>query len=161
MFLKERFEDLVNRLTTGEQMQYVLSGTLILIILISLFSVIMNLTGGGEHGGPPSERHFYCLETEKEFVLTPEQMRESGDDMMGGGIGPMGLMRVISPYTNERTGVPMTRCPNCKKWFLPEYLRYEPEDEDAYYMMDSHDLICTHCGTDVIQWWREHRKKRK
>ena len=166
MSIMQKLEDLVDRLTTGEQMQYILAGTLILIIIVSLLTVILNLTGGGPGRDIP-EMHFYDLETKQEFVLKPEDMYkdQGGPDGAGPGpmmgMGPMG-MRVISPYTGERTAVPMTQCPSCKKYFVPEYYLQENPDEEANYMMDPGmgNLVCPECGTDIIQWYRDHRKKR-
>ena len=160
MSLMQKLEDLVDRLTTGEQMQYVLAGTLILIIIVSLLTVILNLSGGGKRN-EITEMHFYCLETGKEFVVKPEDMYKNNEMMDPEMMGPMG-MRVISPYTNERTAVPMTQCPNCKKYFVPEYYLQEHTGDESYYMMESGgNLVCPHCNTDIIQWYRDHRKKRK
>ena len=158
MSLMQKLEDLVDRLTTGEQMQYVLSGTLILIIIVSLLTVILNLTGGGSRH-EITELHFYDLATGKEFVVKPEDLYKNQEGMEEDMMGPMG-MRVISPYTNERTAVPMTQCPNCKQWFVPEYYLQENFDEEAYMIGGGGDLICPHCNTDIIQWYRDHRKKR-
>lgn len=160
MSLMQKLENLVDRLTTGEQMQYVLSGTLILIIIVSLLTVILNLSGGSRRN-EITEMHFYCLETGKEFVVKPEDMYKNNETMDPEMMGPMG-MRMISPYTNERTAVPMTLCPNCKKYFVPEYYLQEHTDDESYYMMEpGGNLICPHCNTDIIQWYRDHRKKRK
>lgn len=159
MSLMEKLEDFVDRITTGEQMQYVLAGTLILIIIISLSTVIMNLTGSSRTH-EIKEMHFYCLETDKEFVVKPEDLYKNENMMEPEMMGPMG-MYMMSPYTNERTAVPMTLCPNCKKYFVPEYYLQEHYDDEAYYMMDQGNLICPHCKTDIIQWYRDHRKRRR
>jgi hypothetical protein len=159
MSLMQKLEDFVDRITTGEQMQYVLAGTLIPIIIISLLTVILNLTGSSQRS-EITEMHFYCLETGKEFVVKPEDLYKNEDMMDPGMMGPMG-MRMISPYTNERTAVPMTLCPNCKKYFVPEYYLQE-NYENEYYMPEFQgNLVCPHCHTDIIQWYRDHRKKRK
>lgn len=161
MSIMQKLEDFVDRITTGEQMQYVLAGTLILIIIISLLTVVMNLTGSNRRN-EITEMHFYCLETGKEFVVKPEDMYKNNDMMEMDIMGPGG-MRMISPYTNERTAVPMTLCPNCKKYFVPEYYLQEYEDDESYYnMMENQgNLVCPHCNTDIIQWYRDHRKKRR
>ncbi|MBN1554281.1 MAG: hypothetical protein JXA11_06015 [Phycisphaerae bacterium] len=163
MSLMRKLEDLVDRITTGEQMQYIMAGTLIVIIIISLLTVIMNLVGSG-HKYEMVDQHFWCTETKQEFVMTPEEMREQMEkEGLEDGFIPDGPhMRYISKFTGNRTAVPMTRCPNCEKYFVPDYLLQEPYDDEEYYMMDNYgDLICPHCNTDVIQWYREHRKKRK
>ena len=159
MSLKQKLEDLVDKLTTGEQMQYILAGTLILIIIISLLSVFLNL-GGSNSPNHPSEMHFYCLETGKEFIFKPGEQKDSHGMMEPEMMGPGG-MRVISPYTNERTAVPMTRCPNCEKWFVPEYYLSEEYQDNPMMMGPQGELVCPHCGTNIIKWYREKRKKRK
>lgn len=60
----------------------------------------------------------------------------------------------------------MTKCPACEKWFVPEYLKTALENrknknkgEMMPLPMDG-NLICPHCKTDIIQWYRDHRKKR-
>ncbi len=157
MTIRDTLENLVDKLTTGDRMQYVLAGTLVLIILVSLLSVILGL---GEKSGASGmrEMHFYCLETEKEFVLKPEDMRSDNPmmpDVMMGMEGP--YARVMSPYTNERTAVPMTRCPNCEKWFVPEYYFEEPNPNQPLPLAD---IVCPYCGTNIAQWYREHRKRK-
>lgn len=166
MSLMRKLEDLVDKLTTGEQMQYILAGSLILIIIVSLLTVIMNLTGGGRKQ-EISELHFWCYQTGKEFVLKPEELYKNEPTGPEGGppmsMGPMGMMFAISPYTNERTGIPMTQCPNCKKWFVPNYLLQYAQNPQEQFLPGAgpmEDLICPHCNTNIIQWYREHRKKR-
>lgn len=92
----------------------------------------------------------YCLEAKKEFdiTLTPEDVS---------GFNPTEGAHIMSPYTKKRTGVPMTLCPKCKKWFVPDYYKNQKKGE-----MQPQDvkLICPHCKTDLIQWYRDHRKKR-
>lgn len=156
MSLMQKLEDFVDRITTGEQMQYILAGTLILIIVISLLTVVLNLTGSSKNPGM-TELHLYCLETGKEFVVDPRETYKEG--MMDPGMmGPMS--RYMSPYTNERTAVPMTRCPACEKWFVPEYYLQEDVTEEYPMMPPGEKLICPHCKTDIMQWYREHRKRR-
>ncbi|MBN2243036.1 MAG: hypothetical protein JW793_10130 [Acidobacteria bacterium] len=104
-------------------------------------------------GGKMTEFHCYCLETKKEFVIKPEDMRNN----MGGNID-INDFHIYSPFTKKRTAVPMTRCPNCEKYFVPEYLLKMDKGEKVE--PKATDLICPHCKTDVIQWYRDHRKKR-
>lgn len=98
------------------------------------------------------EFHFYCLETNKEFVLSVDDLQKE----MNAEANPDG--KVLSPYSKKRTGVPMTLCPNCKKYFVPPYFR-EKKDGEPITPIET-NLICPHCNTDVIQWYRNHRKMR-
>lgn len=145
---------IVDKLTRGDKMQYILVGTLILIIIISLLSIFL---AGGKRGsrGRGEPPHFWCIETEKEFTLKPEDFRPEMMMDFGGS-------RVISPYTNERTGVPMTKCPECKKWFVPQmYLEPESEEGPMRPMGGPGSMVCTHCNTDIHQWYKDRRKERK
>lgn len=150
---------LVDKITTGPQAQYILGGALVVIIGLSLASVFMTTFRKNSPVGP-SEFRAYCLETNQEFVMDPKDMHS--EEMMP--IDPMDGL-VYSPFTKERTAVMMTHCPNCQKWFVPEYQKnalerkgtspamMPPPDMDA-------NLICPHCNTDIVQWYRDHRKKK-
>lgn len=139
---------IVDKLTSGEKMQYILVGTLILIIIISLLSIFL---AGGKRGsqGRAEPPHFWCIETEKEFILKPEDF---GPGMMP-GMGP-GFVRVMSPYTNEKTGVPMMKCPECKKWFVSEMFL---NPQAAVSKPEPGSMVCTHCGTDIQKWYKDRR----
>jgi hypothetical protein len=150
---------LVDKITTGPQAQYILGGALVVIIGLSLASVFLSTMKSNSPTGP-SELHAFCLETQQEFVLDPKEMRS--EEMMP--MDPMDGL-VYSPFTKERTAVMMTQCPNCKKWFVPDYLKDALEQRGTSPMMmlppdmDS-ALVCPYCKTDIIQWYRDHRKKR-
>ena len=152
-----------DKLTSGNKMQYILIGTLVLVIVISLISGIMG-TGGKRRGNyKPRDMHFFCMETEKEFVLTPENIKKMIEskrkvgtpmpDMMGGAD-----MFVESPYTNQKTGVPMKECPNCKKYYVPGYIKamYHEETPTKKQMK----TVCPHCGTNFQEWHKKNRKKK-
>ena len=155
-----------DKLTSGNKMQYILIGTLVLVIVISLISGIMG-TGGKRRGNyKPRDMHFFCMETEKEFVLTPEDIkkmtkekegeRDNKVPMMGSA---MGLdMFVESPYTNQKTGVTMRECPNCKKYYVPEHIKamYFEEAPTEEQMR----TVCPHCGTNPREWNKKNRKKK-
>ncbi|MBN1941723.1 MAG: hypothetical protein JW849_00355 [Phycisphaerae bacterium] len=163
MSLKDALNRLVDKLTTGPQAQYVLGGALVVIIVLSLISVFVTFRGR-EHPEPGEMRGF-CLETNQEFVIDP---KKAGPEM-GGYPGMMMGALIYSPFTKEQTAVRMTRCPNCKTWFVPAYLKDALErkkrGEELDPMMHSPDrdtsLVCPNCKTDVIQWWREHRRERR
>jgi hypothetical protein len=151
---------LVDKITTGPQAQYILGGALAAIILLSLGSVFIMMKG--KTPTEPVEQHGFCLETEKEFVIDPKNMPPGEmmplDDMMD--------VLIYSPYTQRRTAVRMTHCPNCQKWFVPECLQdaLERSESQSPMPMPLEDTqtqrICPYCNTDIIQWYRDHRKRR-
>ncbi len=150
----------------GDKVQYLLAGTLVLVILISLVAAISSFTGGGRDKGP-NEFHYYDVVTGEEFVLSRDQMMEQskmegpgGPEGMPGGMMPgMPGMRVINPSTGERNGIPMMQCPACKKWFVTEAMK--SADPQAMMMMDMGPSICTHCGVNITEYYREQSKNRK
>lgn len=144
----------------GDKIQYLLAGTLVLVIIISLIAAITTFSGGGKRSKVSRERRFYDLETKEEFTLDPK-------DMMGGPGGPGEMMmdpgmmggpgmRVINPKTGKRTAVPMTKCPKCEQWFVPESMLSENPQE---HMMRK--IVCTECGTDIVEFHRQKRRNRK
>lgn len=152
-------DKLVDRITTGPQAQYILGGALVVIIALSLTSVFLTTFRKSTPTGP-DEWHAYCLETQKEFVIDPQDMHS--EDIMP--MDPMDGL-IYSPFTKERTAVMMTHCPNCKKWFVPEYLKDALERKGTSPMMPPPEmdaaLVCPHCHTDIIQWYRDHRKRKR
>lgn len=161
MGFMDTVRDKIDSFQSGDKMQYLLAGALILIIAISLISVIMGAMGGGPDSRAPTELRYYCLETEKEFTLKPEEM----DEMMM--VDPMmGLIK--SPYTDKKTGVSMTRCPSCEKYFVPEYIkeayRKNPEGPIMGPMMDpgqAESTVCPHCGTNIQEYYRQKARERR
>ena len=143
----------------GDKIQYLLAGTLVLVIVISLIAAIT--TFSDRKGAGLDEHHFYDVETGEEFVITADEMKEMAKSRKPGDL-PMGRpgtamnMRMVNPKTGERTGIPMTKCVKCEEWFLPEYLM----SEDPRARM-SGVSICTHCGTNQIEYIREQRRNKK
>jgi hypothetical protein len=153
--LKEKIDE---KLSSGDSMQYIMAGTLILVIVIALGFVISSVFNGGPGAGEAVEARFYCLETGKEFTIDPADNPEMmmGDPMMGG--------RVTSPYTNEKTGVPMMRCPACEEYFVPEAWKQEPQPgQPPMMMMDpmGQQIVCPHCNTDIHEYYRQKARERR
>lgn len=136
-----------------DKMQYLLAGALVLVIVISLVATFASFFGDGSTSGGRKEMHYWCTETKQEVVLSPEQMKPG--EMLP-PMGPGGGMQMVNPDTGRATLVPMMQCPKCTKWFLPEGW-----EDPRGMMMPNQQLVCTHCNTDVIQYQREQRKKKK
>ncbi|MBN1554282.1 MAG: hypothetical protein JXA11_06020 [Phycisphaerae bacterium] len=165
MSLKEAVNRVVDKCTTGPQAQYILGGTLVAIIALSLTSTLWN-TIRPRNPGIPGEMRGYCLQTKQEFEIDPEKMRENMGPEDVGMMDGIGL--IYSPFTKERTAVHMTQCPNCKKFFVPEHMKDALERSrrgESPMMMHppemDNELVCPECGTNVIQWYRENRKKKR
>jgi hypothetical protein len=145
------------KLSTSRNMLYILAVALGLIIAISLLSVYANVRGKSSKPPGPSELHYFCLESKKEFIIKPDFAKP---ESMMEYMDPMGGMRSMSPYTNRRTAVPMTQCPSCKKWYVPEfYKNWDPQKGPPAPLMGEKQ-ICPYCQTDILEWYRQNRKKR-
>jgi ribosomal protein L32 len=162
MGFMDTVRDKIDSFQSGDKMQYLLAGALVLIIAISLISVIVSATDSGPQNQGPRENKYYCLETGKEFTLDPEDMT---DEMMM--VDPMmGLVK--SPYTDKKTGYAMTRCPNCEKYYVPEYVKeaykQNPEGPIMGPMMDPaqmNETVCPHCGTNLHEYYRKKARERR
>ena len=130
----------IDKLTTGNKMQYILVGTLILVIILSLFSLFWARSGKGQNQFGSGELRYWCEECEKKFTLKPKGGRRRPPDMM---------MSVTCPSCKKRTGQLMMQCPNpeCKEWFVR--------------VITPEGMFCPNCDTNVFEWQNEPRKKRK
>ncbi len=134
---------------------------LVVIVLVLIIGTALALTfwnmfdGGSSTPAGPSELHFQCLDEEcgHEWVIKVEDLRNDSRPELE---DPM-FMRRKCPKCGQMTGCLQMQCPNpdCKKWFVAESSR-DPERA----MQENIKDICPYCGTDIQQWWREHRKKR-
>ena len=132
-------QETIDKLTTGNKMQYILVGTLVLVIVFALVSVFM--PGGGKNQQFGSgERRYKCEECGEEFTVKPKKTkgRPRPDDMM---------RKAECPKCGERAGAAMQKCPKCEKWFVQEYT---PEG-----------VFCTFCDTNIHEWYRENREAKK
>jgi hypothetical protein len=150
------FADKINeKLSTSKNTRYLLTVALALIIALSLLSVYSSVVKKSRKPTGPTELHYFCLETEKEFVVKPDFSKQ--DAMMQND--PFG-MGAISPYTNRRTAVPMSQCPSCKKWFVPEIYKTWSPQQGLPPPHNRDKQICPYCQTDILDWYRQNRKKR-
>jgi len=64
--------------------------------------------------------------------------------------------RVRCPRCKGMTGVQMTQCPRCKRFFVSAR-RLNP---DAPFTPEMMKNVCPHCNTDIMQWQKEQREKK-
>lgn len=127
------------------------------IILGALVLAVMAMIGGGkETTAKAGPQRFYCLECEHEWELTAEELREQMR-------GPIGQIHFKCPKCGqeddeEKTGVRMTKCPKCDKWFVPDYLKTGQPMEGP---PGRQKIICPECGCDVRKYLHEQRKKNR
>ena len=163
----------------GDKMQYLLVGALALVIVIAIVVIITNVMGG-KNTGTMKDMHYWDLETGQELVLKPEDFKgsEMGPGMgMGPSMGPMGpgmgMGLMLNPKTGEKTLLRMEFCPSCEQWYLPDQYKDVTlddfdeetgmligEEANPMMMMGGGEKICPKCGIDIIQFYRDKRKKK-
>ena len=108
---------------------------------------------------------YFCEVCEKEFEIDySKQSPEERLGMMEMGPGMMKLPDCPLCGATE-AGLPMVKCPNteCEKYYVGESADFHKRMAAGEMGMDQEQPrdICPHCGTDRIQWYKDHRKKRK
>lgn len=152
-----------------DKVQYLLAGTLVLVIVISLVAAISTFGGKNKKRGD-GVMHYLDVNTQEEFTMTPKELMElnkpeegmppmmmPGMPGMPGGMGGMGGPQVINTKTGERTVVLMSHCPKCEQWYAPE----AAFSEDPRGMGMIMSPVCTKCGTNIAEYLREQRDKKK
>ncbi|MHC4715852.1 MAG: hypothetical protein ACYS5V_02685 [Planctomycetota bacterium] len=138
--------------------KYVLIGVLALIIVVCLAMIVGSLAGPGPSRGAAREAHYWCVETNKEFVFKPGEIPV--EEMMQMEMAdPYSGVRIKNPETGKQTLILMTRCPSCQKHFVTEAQKKAEPGK----FVDPSTLaspVCTHCNTDVHQWYRQRHKNR-
>ena len=154
----------------GDKMQYLLVGALALVIIIAIVVIITSVIDTKKNPAM-KDMHYWDLATQNEIILKPEDFKGSE---VGPGMGPgmMGMGLMVNPKTGERTLLRMDLCPSCEKWFRPEIYRDVTLDDfdengmligeemESRMMSPGQTKTCPHCGVDIIQFYRDKRKKK-
>ena len=145
-------------LNRGDRMQYGLVLLVALVIVFSAITLIWTFTGGPSGGDRPEpiQQRYYDLETKQEmtadqFNFADDQARQDWE--MTATMDPY-QGYIPNPNTGRATLVLMVKCPACKEWYAPEaYIQRNPEMP----------VVCTNPEgkTDLNEWYREQRRKRK
>lgn len=98
----------------------------------------------------PQVMKFYDVET-KEIITIDPKTSDPGRFSAGPG------MKYNNPKTGKYTLVPMMYCPSCKKWFVTD----EMLKKDGMSTMLNKPLVCTHCGLNINEYYRQKRRSRK
>ncbi|MDY6914558.1 MAG: hypothetical protein SVT52_08905 [Planctomycetota bacterium] len=142
---------------SGKNMEYLLIAALSVIIVASLGLTIYFSLFSGRPTHRAAEQWFKCQKCGKEFSIKPEDIPLDTMGIMM--VGP-GALRLDCPACGaKKSAYQMVRCPNpdCQKYYVPE----SSKDPEAMLQGKEFKDICPYCKTDRIQWYREHRKKRK
>ena len=134
------------------KIDYLFAGALAVIIVGSLFLTIYFGFLGGEVSSKEYDpnAHFKCDACGEEFTRNINEVPAAGP-------GSYGPPPVDCPACGgQGTAWLMIKCPNCDKYYVPESYRRALDILRGAKVKD----ICPHCGTDKVQWYKEHRKKR-
>ena len=148
----------------GGKMEYLFGAGLAIVILGSVVIMVWNLWGGPSGGGDsPKEIHMLCLNPScgKETVYKLEDMTpENGGPMMGmtpyPGMDPN--MMPKCKHCQQPSLLMMRHCPNCKKFFATDAMKQQFMNYESM-GAPLQEEKCTHCGTDVLQYWRDKARR--
>ena len=146
----------------GRTMEYILAGSLALIIVGSITVAVWTSLGGGSRGNAAAGQMMYkCDKCGEEYALDPAEL---GDPEQMEMYGDMGMLPRDCPKCGaEKSAYLMVKCPECGKYYVPDSHRHMAEammNPNAPPPPEHTRDICPHCNTDRIQWYREHRRKR-
>lgn len=135
----------------GKNMEYILAGVLLLIIVAAVVLALGPIRCGKESVGPAGKPMVKCRECGKQWEVKREELRNYEREMEMGGT-PIGT---DCPYCKEEGCVfRMQQCPKCKEYYLSKRIT----DYEAF-VEDGKKEICPKCGTDVYEWYKEHRRR--
>lgn len=140
-------------------MEYVFGGALALLIVaalaLSIHGSLFSKKGSGLVDKIPDDVYFHCDKCQNEFPILRKDLTQQQRAQQN-----RGLMNADCPKCNEKgSSLEMARCPvpKCKKYYVPESYR----DIDALMSMRPGSDICSHCGTDILEWRAEDSAKRR
>jgi len=142
----------------GFNMEYLFAGALAVIILGSLILTIYFTLGGGEPSPGDLEVTFKCAKCGYEFSKKPEEVRPMGPDMMPMPMGAPGMAPIALDCPKcgaKKSAFQAVKCPNCGAFYISQITTHPVAPGEGRQLRD----VCPKCGTDRIQWYREHRKK--
>lgn len=142
----------------GDKKSEVLMGLVLGAIIVAALGFTIYFAVGGGSSSAPQDVHFQCMKAGcgHEFKLTNEELQQRLAD--SGEASPEGELKLDCPSCGaKKSCLVMTQCPECKKYYISIYQKNPRLAENP-----SPDIkdTCPHCGTDRIQWYREHRKKK-
>ena len=155
---------------SGDKMEYVFGGALVLIIIAAVAFAIHSFGGGGKAAPVPSEFHMFCMSCKKQFTISREDLAkmqtQAPQVQPGPGNGPsagmppgIGPMRAQCPDCKKFSLIPERMCPNCKKYY------HTNTDITGMNMMigmpitNSAPVICPWCKVNITDYYKAHPQK--
>lgn len=134
-----------------KQTEYIIAGALLLVIVVAVIFAVGPMQCGGIDTGDLGEPRVKCIKCGEEWTIKPEEAMTFNREM---GMGDESIGRYCEKCKTENAVFLMNRCLKCKKYYLSKRIT----DPDGF-ANDGNKEICPHCGTDQIQYYREHRRR--
>ncbi len=134
-------------------MEYVFAGALILLIVAALALAVWHtfIRNPSEVAEIDPQIHFRCLKCGHEYAKDRDQLTKS--QMFSEAEGPI---RDDCPKCGvQRAGIQLSKCPECEKYYLPEFFT------NPRIWGQPKSNICEHCKIDVDEWYIEENAKKK
>ncbi len=142
----------------GDKVEYAFAAGFGLIILLALVLTLNHVVGGG--GGPEVDTYdgdqmFHCFACEHEWEVSRDELTELYRQE---GESPE-LLTIECPscHAQPPSGVQMTICPECQKFYLPDWAE---SPADLMNPMAQGEYVCPHCGTNRREWYRKRFENR-
>lgn len=136
---------------SGKQMEYILAGALLLIIVVAVVFAVGPLRCGGGGIDNSGENRVKCLKCNAEWTITQKEAANFNRETEMGGAT---VGRYCEKCKTDNAVFLMNRCFKCKKYYLSKRIT----DPEAF-IKGGKKEICPFCGTDQVKWYREHRRK--
>ncbi len=139
---------------SGKQTEYAVAGGLLIVIVAAVvFAATQIWSCGSTPIGERGEPRVKCVKCGEEWTITrEEEMILNRENEMRRGV-PVG--EDCEKCGGEGTVFLMNICPECKTYYLSKSIT----DPDKF-AEGGNKEVCPNCGTDLNEWWREHRRRR-
>lgn len=141
----------------GPKGDYIFAGALAFLIVLALgYSIYASFFASPTDEvptAPDDKMHFICRECNHEIAIEPTEVRdmrrrmENEEDM---------IMLDCPKCSRKQSMLRATWCPSCKKYYLSPRTRGMAEIRSEEDLADLPADVCTHCGTNRVEWMKEH-----
>lgn len=146
---------------TGRMKELLLIAALAIVIVGSLVVTVMyGWSSDDDKKQNTNGFMFKCTQCDAEFAYDPETVPRQEQMMRSSAVD-------CKKCKGTLCALPMTKCPQCEKYYLSEATRYQhkmemedmkgekPSGRGAY-----PPAVCPHCKTDFHKWHRENRSRK-
>jgi len=130
-------------------------GGLALLVVAVAVAVFFSIAGSGRIRPGADEMTFICADANCGHVWTMNhEQRQAALAKNPRAPVTDELPRFRCPKCNKASGFQAAVCPSCGKAFVPNVVKRHLRRPVKW------PERCPHCGTDIVQWHKDHRSKR-